>query len=223
MATVLTITETIKTLGQIEEKLGIHLSDDPTFFREWLNLPTTLSDFDRDRLDQIRKNYLYQSTDGILLEETIKMVLLSPLLELAGFYQSPYKFRAEVSVAVEAIGDNDEMLRGRIDALVLQNRLWIVLIEAKKAIFDLELAIPQTLAYMAANPQPNQPLFGMITNGSSYLFVKLLDSPVETLGDQQYGTSDLFATRSQHRNNLYEVLDILRHFGNLSTIPAIDH
>jgi Type I restriction enzyme R protein N terminus (HSDR_N) len=223
MATVLTITETIKTLGQIEEKLGIHLSDDPTFFTEWLNLPSTLSDFDRDRLDRIRKNYLYQSTDGILLEETIKMVLLSPLLELAGFYQSPYKFRAEVSVAVEAIGDNDEILRGRIDALVLQNRLWIVLIEAKKAIFDLELAIPQTLAYMAANPQPNQPLFGMITNGSSYLFVKLLDSPVETLLGRQYGTSDLFATRSQHRNNLYEVLEILRHFGNLSTIPAIDH
>jgi hypothetical protein len=223
MTTVLTITETIKTLGQIEEKLGIHLSDDRTFFTEWLNLPDTLSDFDRDRLDKIRQNYLYQSTDGILLEETIKMVLLSPLLELAGFYQSPYKFRAEVSVAVEVIGDTDEILRGRIDALVLQNRLWIVLIEAKKAIFDLELAIPQTLAYMAANPQPNQPLFGMITNGSSYLFVKLFDSPVERLRERQYGTSDLFATRSQHRNNLYEVLEILRHFGNLSTIPSIDH
>ncbi len=167
----------------------------------------TLSNLDRDRLDRIRQNYLYQSTDGILLEETIKMVLLSPLLELAGFYQSPYKFRAEVSVEMEAIGDVDEILRGRIDALVLQNQLWVVLIEAKKATFDLELALPQTLADMAANPQPNQSLFGMITNGSSYLFVKLLD--------RKYGTSDLFATRSQHRNNLYEVLEILRHFGNI--------
>jgi Type I restriction enzyme R protein N terminus (HSDR_N) len=208
VATILTITETIKTLGQIEEKLGIRLSDDRTFFLEWLDLPATLSNSDRDRLDCIRQNYLYQSTDGILLEETIKLVLLSPLLELAGFYQSPYKFRAEVSVEVEAIGDADEILRGRIDALVLQNRLWIVLIESKKATFDLELALPQTLAYMAANPQPEWPLFGMITNGSSYLFVKLLD--------RQYGTSDLFATRSQHRNNLYEVLEILRHFGNLA-------
>jgi hypothetical protein len=143
------------------------------------------------------------------------MVLLSPLLELAGFYQSPYKFRAEVSVEMEAIGDIDEILRGRIDALVLQNQLWIVLLEAKKATFDLELALPQTLAYMAANHQSDslsetlreRPLFGMITNGSSYLFVKLLE--------RKYGTSDLFATRSQHRNNLYEVLDILRHFGNI--------
>jgi hypothetical protein len=208
MATVLTVTESIKTLGQIEEKLGIRLSDDQTFFTEWLNLPSTLSNFDRDRLDRIRQNYLYQSTDGILLEETIKMVLLSPLLELAGFYQSPYKFRAEVSMEVEAIGDNEEILRGRIDALVLQSRLWVVLIESKKATFDLELALPQTLAYMAANPQPRSPLYGMITNGSSYLFVKLLD--------RQYGTSDLFATRSQHRNNLYEVLEILKRFGNLA-------
>jgi hypothetical protein len=214
MATVLTITETIKTLGQIEEKLGIFLSDRSTFFVEWLDLPSTLSNLDRDRLDRIRQNYLYKSTDGILLEETIKMVLLSPLLELAGFYQSPYKFRAEISVEVSAIGDEDEILRGRIDALVLQNRVWIVLIEAKKATFDLELALPQTLAYMSANPQPGIPLFGMITNGSSYLFVKLLE--------RQYGTSDLFATRSQHRNNLYEVLEILRHFGNLAIASSID-
>jgi Type I restriction enzyme R protein N terminus (HSDR_N) len=209
MPSIITVSDNIKTLGQIEEKLGIFLSDDRDFFSEWLNLPSTLSNLDRDRLDRIRQNYLYQSTDGILLEETIKMVLLSPLLELAGFYQSPYKFRAEVSVEMEAIGDLDEILRGRIDTLVLQNRLWIVLIEAKKATFDLELALPQTLAYMAANPQPERPLFGMITNGSSYLFIKLLD--------RKYGTSDLFATRSQHRNNLYEVLEILRHFGSIVT------
>lgn len=135
------------------------------------------------------------------------MVVLSPLLELAGFYQAPYRFRAEVPVEIEALGDNDEVLRGRIDALVLQNKLWIVLIESKKTTFDLELAIPQTLAYMAANPKPEQVLYGMITNGSSHLFVK-------TSG-KQYGTSDLFSTRSQYRNTLGEVLKILRHLGRL--------
>jgi hypothetical protein len=69
----------------------------------------------------------------------------------------------------------------------------------------VELAIPQTLAYMAANPQPKRPLYGMITNGSSYLFVK-------TLGNL-YGVSDLFSTRSQFRNNLNEVLKILKYLG----------
>ena len=213
MRSSLTITDAIKTLGQIEAKLGIRLSEDASFFTEWLGTLPEISDreallqTDRDRLDRVRCNYLYQSTDGILLEETIKMVILSPLLELAGFYQAPYKFRAEVTVEVEAVGDEDEILRGRIDALVVQNRLWVVLIEAKKATFDLELALPQTLAYMAATPEAAKPVFGLITNGSSYLFVKLLG--------KEYGVSDLFATRSQYRNNLYQVLQILRYLGGL--------
>lgn len=207
MTSVLTIADRIKTLGQVEERLGIHLSQDRSFFREWLDDLPELSDREGERLDQVRRNYLYQSTDGILLEETIKMVILSPLLELAGFYQAPYKFQAEVSVEVEALGDADEILRGRIDALVLQNQLWVVLIEAKKTTFELELALPQTLAYMGANPDTTSTLFGMITNGSSYWFVKLLNG--------QYGVSDLFATRSQHRNNLCEVLKILKHLGRL--------
>ncbi|MEQ8970042.1 MAG: type I restriction endonuclease subunit R [Coleofasciculus sp. C1-SOL-03] len=203
----LAIGEAITTFRQVEEKLGLTLTEDSQFFTEWMAELPTLSEAEQARLDQVRRNYLYQISDGILLEETIKMVVLSPLLELAGFYQAPYKFRTEVPVEIEAEGDNAEILRGRIDALVLQGKLWIVLIEAKKTTFDLELAIPQTLAYMAAHPEPEQPLYGMVTNGSSYLFIKTLD--------KQYGISDLFATRSQYRNNLYEVLRILKHLGRL--------
>ncbi|MEM6425998.1 MAG: hypothetical protein AAF728_12705 [Cyanobacteria bacterium P01_D01_bin.128] len=88
----------------------------------------------------------------MLLEETIRLVILSPLLELAGFYSTPYKFRAEVPVEIEAQGDNDEILRGRIDGLALLERLWVVVLEAKKTTFDLEVALPQTLAYMTASP-----------------------------------------------------------------------
>jgi hypothetical protein len=77
-----------------------------------------LSEREQLRLEEVRQNYLYQISEGILLEETVKMVVLSPLLELAGFYRSPYKFKTEVSVKIEALGDNDEILSGRIDALV---------------------------------------------------------------------------------------------------------
>ncbi len=209
MITNIAIAENITTLRQVEEKLGLKLSDERQFFNEWMADLPQLSEAEEIRLEQVRQNYLYQISDGSLLEETIKMVVLSPLLELAGFYQSPYRFKTEVSVEIEALGDNEEILRGRIDALVLQGKLWIVLIESKKTTFDLELAIPQTLAYMAANPKPEQPLYGMITNGSSHLFVK-------TLG-KQYGISDLFSTRSQYRNNLNEVLKILKYLGRIIT------
>ncbi|BAT53532.1 unknown protein [Nostoc sp. NIES-3756] len=209
MTTSIAITEGITTLRQVEEKLGLTLSGDSQFFTEWMADLPALSEAEQARLEQVRQNYLYQISDGILLEETVKRVVLSPLLELAGFYQSPYRFKTEVSVEIAAQGDNEEILRGRIDVLVLQNRLWIVLIESKKTTFDLELAIPQTLAYMAVHPKPEQSLYGMITNGSSYLFVK-------TLG-KQYGISDLFATRSQYLNNLSGVLKILKHLGTIIT------
>jgi hypothetical protein len=209
MTTNVAIAENISTLTQVEEKLGLKLSDERQFFYEWIADLPQLSEAEEIRLEQVRQNYLYQISDGSLLDETIEMVVLSPLLELAGFYQSPYRFKTEVSVEIEALGNNEEILRGRIDALVLQGKLWIVLIESKKTTFDLELAIPQTLAYMAAHPKPEQPLYGMITNGSSHLFVK-------TLG-KQYGISDLFSTRSQYRNNLNEVLRILKYLGRIIT------
>jgi hypothetical protein len=147
MTTSIAIAEKITTLRQVEEKLGLILSGDSQFFTEWMADLPALSEAEQTRLEQVRQNYLYQISDGSLLEETVKMVVLSPLLELAGFYQAPYRFKTEVSVNIVTQGDNDEILRGRIDILVLQGKLWIVLIESKKTTFDLELAIPQTLAY----------------------------------------------------------------------------
>lgn len=207
MTQILAISESITTFRQVQQKLGLSLSDEPDFFLEWNEDLPNLTAVERSRLDEVRKNYLYQISDGTLLEETIKLVILSPLLELAGFYSTPYKFRAEVPVGIEVLGDNDEILRGRIDGLVLLEQLWIVVVESKKTTFDLEMALPQTLAYMAASPRRDLPLYGMVANGSSYLFVK-------TLGDR-YGVSDLFGTRLQSRNNLYEILKILKHLGSL--------
>ncbi|MBE9063080.1 hypothetical protein [cf. Phormidesmis sp. LEGE 11477] len=217
MAQILAVSEIITTFRQVEQKLGLSLSDDPDFFLEWSSDLPSLTAAERSRLDEVRKNYLYQISDGALLEETIKLVILLPLLELAGFYSTPYKFRAEVPVEIEALGDNNEILRGRIDGLVLLEQLWVVVIESKQTTFDLEMALPQTLAYMAASPRRDLPLYGMVANGSSYLFVKTLgDSPQERLR-QRYGVSDLFGTRLQSRNNLHEVLKILKYLGGLIT------
>jgi hypothetical protein len=94
MAQILAISESITTFRQVEQKLGLSLSDDPDFFLEWSRDLPRLTAVERSRLDEVRKNYLYQISDGALLEETIKLVILSPLLELAGFYAAPYKFRA---------------------------------------------------------------------------------------------------------------------------------
>jgi hypothetical protein len=86
MTTSFAIAEEITTFRQVQEKLGLSLSEDRQFFTESMSELPPLAEFEQARLEQVRRNYLYQISDGILLEETIKTVILSPLLELAGFY-----------------------------------------------------------------------------------------------------------------------------------------
>jgi hypothetical protein len=46
------------------------------------------------------------------------------VLSVAGFYQQPFRPVAEKTIEIEP-EDNDEILRGRIDILVLNERLWV--------------------------------------------------------------------------------------------------
>jgi hypothetical protein len=83
-----------------------------------------------------------------------------------------------------------------------------MIIESKRVIYSVEVGLPQLLAYLMANPHQNQPNYGMLTNGSEFLFVKLL-----WINKPLYGTSRLFAMRNA--GDLYEVLKILKHLCKL--------
>lgn len=100
------------------------------------------------------------------------------------------------------------VIRGKIDVLVLQDQFWIIVIESKRAKFSLEPRIPQALAYMLANPNPEKPLFGLVTNGSNFIFLKLVKQEVP-----YYALSDEFTLR--RGNDLYSVLGILKRLGQL--------
>ena len=79
-----------------------------------------------------------------------------------------------------------------------------MVIESKQAKFSVEAGLAQILAYMLDHPNSNKRCFGMITNGGSCMFVKLLKGEVP-----QYALSDLFGITNQ-RNNLIDVLKILK-------------
>jgi hypothetical protein len=105
----------------------------------------------------------------------------------------------------------DKVLQGRIDALVVQNQFWIAVIEGKEYGFSVSRAAPQLLAYMMGNPNREKPMFGMITNGEEYSFVKL------GCGDaKQYALSDLFSLRNRRNNGLEEAMRVLRKLSRLS-------
>lgn len=205
------IERTIKTFSQLQIQFNIQRSTDDRFFTEWLNTDSELTEREQQTLDAIRQKYFYQLSYDRLGEETIKLIVLSPLLDLADFFAPPFRFTTETTVQIQ-VESNDVVDRGRIDALVLQEMLWVVVIESKETSFSLELALPQALAYMLANPNPERPVFGMVTNGGNFIFVKLqIQEEVP-----KYELSNVFSLLPRG-NQLYDVLHILKRLGQIAS------
>lgn len=195
-------------LAYLEENFQLQKSEVEEFFPEWLqNLPE-ITDLEKQFLDRVKANFLHLIMQPPFLENAVKMVVLSPLLDLAGFYNNPFYLATEKSIELAA-KDNEEIVRGRIDVLVVQQQLWLLVVESKKASFSLLEAIPQALTYMLNNPNKEKPVFGLVTNGSHFTFLKLTmqDKPV-------YAMSDEF-TLFRRQNELYQVLSIIKKLGSI--------
>lgn len=200
MVQTLAITDSIDSLAEAEEKFGLAYNDDPSFFSEWtIDLPE-LTTAEQQRLDLLKQRYLYHRQYGHLLEGAVNFLMIAPLLELAGFYDPPFHLRSEASLRLEIPDENDKGYRGRIDCLIVQEHLWIVLVESKRTSFSIEVALPQILAYMAANPQSDRSTFGLVSNGAYSMFVKL--------ENRQYSFSEDFSL-NRRKNELYDVLRVL--------------
>jgi hypothetical protein len=197
---VLAVTDYIDSLAEAEAQFALSRNDDPLFFTEWLRDLPELSVAEQQRLDLIKQRYLYHRQFGHLLEGTVNFIVIAPLLEIAGFYDPPFHLRSEASIRLELEDKNDKVFQGRIDSLILQDGLWIVLVESKRTSFSVEVALPQAIAYMAANPQPDRATFGLVSNGAYSIFVKLHQS--------QYSFSQDFSL-NRRQNELYDVLRIL--------------
>lgn len=192
----LAITDYIDSLVEAETRFGLSYRADPDFFTEWTVELPPLTSAERQRLDLIKQRYLYHRQYGHLLEGGVNFIVIAPLLELAGFYDSPFRLRSEASIRIEIADEDNHIYQGRIDSLIVQDHLWIVLVEAKRTSFSIDVALPQALAYRSADPVSDRPTFGLVSNGAYSMFVKL---------DQaQYGFSDDFSLNRQ-RNELYDV------------------
>jgi Type I restriction enzyme R protein N terminus (HSDR_N) len=193
--------------ADVEEKFGLRETEDESFFLEWQQDLPEISDTERQALDQIKASFLYLRKYP-MSEEAVKLVMLSPLLSMAGFYNPPFRMKTEAPIQI-ALEDEGEVVRGRIDILILQERFWVVVVESKEAGFSLKDAIAQALTYMMATPHPQQPAYGLVTNGSEFRFIKLTAQQ-----PPQYGLSDLL-TLQRRTNDLYGVLAILKQIGAL--------
>ena len=198
------------TLHQVKAQFGLREATEPSFFLEWQESLTQLSVDEMRSLDQLKTHFLYL-LEFPMSEEAVKLVILSPLLSKANFFQPPFRLKTEASVQIELKNDDrsnedadPQIVRGRIDVLLLRDEFWVLVVEAKEKGFSLENAIAQALTYMMTAPNTDRPVYGFATNGSEFIFLKIVQNP-----SPQYALSDLFTLRRQ-RNELYRVLQILK-------------
>ena len=195
------------TLRDLKTKFAIQLVRDREFFPEWQTDLPEPTEIDKLFLDEIQEGYFNLITYPPVLEDTVKMSVLSPLMHLAGFFRDPFHIRSEESVSISAV-DEEVIVEGRIDVLVLQDKLWMIVIESKSASFSIEAGLAQILSYMLANPDPARPTFGMITTGGSFTFIKLVG--------KKYSLSRVFELRNPD-NELLIVLGILKRLAQLTS------
>ena len=198
------------TLYDLEQRFQLQQRDAVQFFPEWQQELLPLTESEQQRLDRVKAIYANLARRSVL-ENTVKMAIVSPLLDLAGFYLPPFYISTEEEVQIQA-EDDGIAIRGRIDVLVLKEAFWLLVIESKRAEFSLRVGIPQALTYMLATPSPERPLYGLVTNGSNFVFLKLVRQ-----GTPFYARSKEFLLEED--GQLGQVLQILKR---LAAIVAKD-
>lgn len=204
MATSTGVSETITTLQDLQQRLGPAQTLRSDFFTELTDGLPDLTAQERADVERIKQRYDYHRLDGLLLEGTINLVVTAPLLELLGFVDPPFRLKSPYGIVLD-LEDPEETIRGFIDVLVLQERLWILTVESKRTSISVPAAFPQLLAYMAANPDRQFPQYGMATNGDEFVFLKLGTG-------LEYDTSRSFSLFPR-RHELGHVAQILKALG----------
>jgi len=189
------------TLLDVEKIFNFQLCEDEQFFREWIDDLPEIADEEKRSLDKLKAGYI-NSVKYAMLEDTVKMVVLAP-------------FHIETEKSVElTIEDEDTIVRGSIDVLLLLQSFWVVAIEAKRSQYSVEAGLPQLLFYMLNDPSPKQVTFGLLTNGSSFRFIKVTKQVTP-----QYAVSKLFDIANPG-NELYEVFRILKRLAGIISSNA---
>ncbi|EDX78616.1 Type I restriction enzyme R protein N terminal domain protein [Coleofasciculus chthonoplastes PCC 7420] len=204
----LAISQAITNMAQLQQRFTLNPADSDLFFPEWHDNLPGLTETERAFLDKIKRRFVRHRMQGELAEATVNMLIVAHLLELAGLYDEPFLITNEYSVDV-VLEERDEKLRGRIDTLVFQRQFWSAVIESKKSI-SFEAGIPQALAYMMTTPQSDKPLYGMITDGGLYMFIKLVNRDPAI-----YDFSDVFSLLLLRQNKLYDVLQVLKRLASV--------
>ena len=124
------------TLPQLKAEFGLQKTEDAHFFQEWEGELPALNDIEKKTLEDLRGDYLHLSTYPIL-EPIVTLVVLSPLLRMAGFYRSPFQLVEQQEIRIAAEDEDGKLSRGRVDILRFQPQFWTAAIESTTIQYSL--------------------------------------------------------------------------------------
>lgn len=205
----LAVTDRIKSFKDLKRSFNLEQSKDPSFVSELSEGLQDLTTEEKSGVGKIKKRFDYHREDGFLLEGTVNLLVVSPLLELAGFLDEPYQIRSPFGIEI-VIDDTVETLKGFIDTLVVNNNFWVLSFESKRSAIPVGVALPQLFAYMLAQPRQSAKAFGLATNGDEFIFLKLDFSTQQP----SYGFSRAYSLLPVN-HELDIVLKIFKRLGTL--------
>jgi hypothetical protein len=195
------------SLGEVYRKLNLKKSSDRNFFHEWRDVNSELSEQDYERLDQL-KDELQGIQEYPTDVEVVKMYGLGSVLRLAGMAKDPFLPSAGYRIEIDLNNgsQNESVVHSKVEIIITHPNLWAIVIETKRSSPNVLEALPQALTHMVASKENDRPIYGLCTNGTEFIFVKLLKSDVN-----QYALSSPFSIYDQDSNKLFDVVNILKH------------
>ncbi|NET89983.1 MAG: type I restriction enzyme HsdR N-terminal domain-containing protein [Kamptonema sp. SIO1D9] len=167
------------TLKEVHRLFGFQKQYDGSF-SDLLSLET-LTEPEKQELLKIRDDFEPYLAEGQALEGQIRIVVVAPLLRLAGFcfYNYPIQIKVENNIAPLDIQDEDISITGRSDIIAINKDkqtttnvdFWILVLETKPTLASTLAGLPQILTYAYTSLKQQKSVWGLVTNGLSYEFL----------------------------------------------------
>jgi len=123
------------TFRDLINHFQLQFIEDEHFFGEWQQDLKAISEQEKELLDKIKTGYFNLLNYPPFLETSVRMTVLDPLLFIGNFYLFSFQIKAEESVEI-ITEDQDLIIKGRLDTLILKEQLWVMIIESKRVGFS---------------------------------------------------------------------------------------
>jgi hypothetical protein len=167
------------TFEDVQNLFGFREFGEMGIFSDYLDLEQ-ISELESRELMAICANFRRYLLSGKVSEGQIKFMAIAPLMNLAGYYDKAIELLLEENIQRIEIIDSDTSITGRYDILAVKKtgfpnltKLWVLIVEAKRAGIDPFTGIPQLLTYTYETLNFQQSVWGLATNGLHFQFLRI--------------------------------------------------